>query len=61
MKTTLQRIQEIIASKRQSSAKELREMLGVSQVLVHRHLKKLCTEGKIQKIGTPPKVFYVPV
>lgn len=61
MKTTYERIQEIINAKKQSTAKELRETLGVSQVLIHRHLKKLCTEGKIQKVGSSPRVFYTPV
>ena len=61
MRTTIQNIQEIIQKEGQATAKSLREQLGVSQVLVHRHLKRLCTEGIIQKVGSPPKVFYIPV
>lgn len=61
MKTTRQNIEELLQSQKQMTAKALRETLGVSEVLIHRHLKRLCAEGKIQKIGTPPKVFYFPV
>lgn len=60
MTTTLQKIEEMVTQKGQTTAKELREELGVSQVLIHRHLKRLCTEQKIQKRGTPPKVYYLP-
>ena len=60
MQTTRQNLLGLILSHSSTTAKELREQLGVSQVLIHRHLKSLCEEGKIQKIGSPPKVFYVP-
>ena len=36
-------------------------MLGevnIKRPMLHRHLKKLITEGQITKTGTPPKVFY---
>ncbi len=60
MKTTIEKIQEIITNEKQATAKHLRERLGVSQVLVHRHLKKLCEREVIKKIGSTPKVFYIP-
>jgi predicted amidophosphoribosyltransferase/DNA-binding HxlR family transcriptional regulator len=61
MKTAIQSIEEIIFSEKQITADALKKRLGVSQVLVHRHLKRLVQVGKIKKRGTPPKVFYVPV
>ncbi len=60
MKSSIQQILSIILTKQSATAKELREELGVSQVLIHRHLKTLCTENKIKKIGSAPRVFYVP-
>jgi len=60
MQTAISKIEQIIQEKKQITAKELREILQVSQVLIHRHLKTLLRKGKIQKIGNPPKVFYLP-
>lgn len=60
MQTAISKIEQIIQEKKQVTAKELREILQVSQVLVHRHLKTLLQKGKIQKIGSSPKVFYLP-
>ena len=59
MQNTIQKIQNIINKEKQITAKELREQLKVSQVLIHRHLKTLCQQKKIKKIGSPPKVFYI--
>jgi len=61
MRTSIDKIKDIIFDEGQASAKYLRDVLGVSQVLVHRHLKTLCAKGDIKKIGVPPKVFYLPV
>lgn len=61
MQKSITQIEQIIQSKKQSTAKELKEILGISQVLVHRHLKTLLQNGKIQKVGKPPKVFYLPL
>ncbi len=60
MEYSIKKIISIIVTKQSVTAKELREELGVSQVLIHRHLKKLCTQNKIKKIGSAPRVFYVP-
>jgi phosphoribosylpyrophosphate synthetase len=57
---TKQKIQTIILKEKQVRAKDLREKLGVSQVLIHRHLKALVEEGIIQKVGSVPRVFYIP-
>jgi hypothetical protein len=40
------------------SVVELSREIGVSKQLVHRIVKKLVDEGKIQKLGLPPKTIY---
>ena len=61
MKTTIQKIREIILNDKKTTAKILRERIGVSESLIHRHLKQLCLNNEIKKIGTPPRVYYLPV
>jgi len=60
MQNSYQKIKEIILNNSQTTAKQLREELQISATLVHRHLKKLIQENIIQKIGSSPKVFYIP-
>ncbi len=61
MKTSIDKIKNIIFSEKQISPHQLRVKLNISQVLIHRHLKKLCENKIIEKIGSPPKVFYRPI
>lgn len=59
MKTyTAARIIEYIKEKRQARVKDLIRLLGISNVAVHKQLKKLISEGLLQKAGKPPLVFY---
>jgi hypothetical protein len=59
MKTnTDQKIFDYIKEKGQSTPKEIIEFIGFSPPAVFRQLKKLQNQGKIQKSGTPPFVFY---
>ncbi len=60
MKTSIDRIKDIIFARKHVTAKQLHQELEVSQVLIHRHLKALCQKGIIQKVGSSPKVFYIP-
>ena len=39
---------------------ELGKEYNMSQVMVHKHLARLLKDDLIQKIGTPPRVFYGP-
>ena len=39
---------------------ELVDLLGLSERAVFKQLKKLYDQGKIDKAGQPPKVFYLP-
>lgn len=47
-----------IQRKGQASPKELAEFMGISPQMIFRHLKKLQIDGKVQKSGNPPFIFY---
>jgi hypothetical protein len=60
MKTdTANRIVAHIASNHQARAHDIGRAFGIGQTAVHRQLNKLVEQGKIQKVGKPPLVFYV--
>ena len=44
-----------------ATVKKLVEEFSISREMIHRHLKMLCAENKIKKIGSAPRVFYIPV
>lgn len=59
MKTqTSQKIIEYLVRQKQVSAKELVDYLEISRQALYKHLIKLIEEGKIDKRGKPPVVFY---
>lgn len=59
MKTdTSARIVQHIHNNRQSTAKELAHVVGISPQALFRQLAKLQQKNQIYKIGMPPKVFY---
>lgn len=59
MKTS-QKIIDYIAKNGQTSGKELVDYLGnITPRAVRKQLKGLLESGKLQKIGRPPKVFYL--
>ncbi|HBU07598.1 MAG TPA: hypothetical protein DEB09_06000 [Candidatus Magasanikbacteria bacterium] len=55
---TRQKLFQFIQKKGQISPKELAKFMGISPQMIFRHLKKLQNEGKIQKSGNPPFIFY---
>lgn len=57
---TSDRIYRYIRENKQARVHDLKELLKISQVAIHKHLNKLLFQGKIQKVGKPPQVFYVP-
>jgi hypothetical protein len=59
MKTTKQQIVEYISKNHSASVKQLVEHFGIYATIMHRHLKSLIDEGKLQKVGSAPKVLYV--
>jgi predicted DNA-binding transcriptional regulator len=48
-----------IGTHKQARAHDLVRVFGISQVAVHKQLKKLLEEGKIRRVGKPPLVFYI--
>lgn len=55
---TNDKIIEFIKKQRQVRAGDIINYLGITKQAVFRHLTKLAEQGKIYKIGKPPKVFY---
>src|SRR3989339_1379247 len=58
MITTKEKIIEYLKKRTQSSAKELRDYLEISNQALYKHIAKLLFENKISKFGTAPKVVY---
>ena len=57
---TSQKILDYIAKNNQASGKELVDYLGdITPRAVRKQLKNLLENGKLRKIGRPPKVFYL--
>lgn len=60
MKTdTAEKIVGYIATNKQARAHDIGRIFNIGQPAVHRQLKKLVEQGKLQKIGKPPLVFYL--
>lgn len=55
---TSKKIIDIIKERKQVSGKYLSEVLNISDRAIRKQLNNLLKEGVLQKIGTPPKVFY---
>lgn len=56
---TKDKIVEYIKKTHQARAHDLAEYLNISTQATHRQLNKLISEGKLQKAGKPPLVFYI--
>lgn len=56
---TRNRIVEYIRENNQLRAHDLARLLNISGTAIHKQLKKLINEGVLEKIGKPPKVYYV--
>lgn len=54
------RILGYIRTHKQARAHDLVKVFGISQVAVHKQLKKLLAREEISRVGKPPLVFYVP-
>lgn len=57
--STSDQIIDYIARHGQARVYDLHNALGVSTVAVHKQLRKLVSQGKLKKVGTPPLVLYV--
>lgn len=62
MKTeTKQQIIKFLKKQGPAGPTAIASALGISQQMVHRHLKSLLVSGKVRKQGTSPKVLYFAV
>lgn len=52
------KIIEFIQKRGEARAIEIKREFGYSRVFVHRELAKLLKQGRVEKLGTPPRVFY---
>lgn len=59
MESTISKIIEYIEFKKQVTASELSNYLGISRQAVHRQLNNLQKENIVYKVGRAPKVFYL--
>ena len=57
---TQNQILAFIEVRGEATVKALAEEFSLSREMIHRHLKTLCSANKIKKIGSAPRVFYVP-
>ncbi|MBU1104677.1 MAG: phosphoribosyltransferase family protein [Patescibacteria group bacterium] len=55
---SIEQILNFIEQKGKARAEDLRNEFGYSRGLIHRQLKKLIAENKINRVGKPPLVFY---
>jgi predicted ArsR family transcriptional regulator len=59
MKTdTTEKIIQYIRRNGQVRPYDIGRFLGIGQVAVHRQLKRLTLQGELERVGTPPLVFY---
>lgn len=58
---TQNQILSFIKERGEATVKVIVEEFSFSREMIHRHLKALYEADKIKKIGSAPKVFYVPV
>jgi len=56
---TREKILKFIEQEKQISANKIVEHFDLSRWGIYKHLNKLLEEKKIDKIGKPPKVFYI--
>lgn len=57
---TANRILSYIRDKKEATPKEIIQFIGLGAPSVFRQLKKLQEQGVIKKMGTSPRVFYIP-
>lgn len=59
MRQTKTKIIDFIRSKDQATADDIASFFSISRQIVHRHLSDLVKRNIVNKIGRPPKVFYL--
>src|SRR3989344_7003822 len=61
MASNKEKILSYIKENGQATVNELLDILLIERAMIHRHLKSMVEAGVIRKIGSAPKVWYVPV
>lgn len=61
MASNREKILGYIREKGQASVVDLLVAADIGRAMIHRHLKSLVDEGLIRKVGSSPKVLYVPI
>ncbi len=56
---TVEKIAEYIQKKRQATVNELVDYLGINRSAVYKHINKMLKHNVLDKVGRPPKVFYL--
>lgn len=59
--STREQILDFIQSSNMTKPVDIYLHFEINRQMVHRHLKRLLEEGKIQKVGSAPKVYYARV
>lgn len=54
----MKNILQFLSTATNATVKEICETLQISRQYAHRKLKAYIEEGKVQKLGSPPKVYY---
>ena len=60
MASNKEKILSYIKENGQATVNELLDILLIERAMIHRHLKSMVEAGVIRKIGSAPKVWYVP-
>lgn len=58
MINTKEQIIKYIGENDKVTVQKLTEVLSIERRMIHKHLHNLIEEGRLIKIGTPPKVYY---
>ena len=58
---TQKKILAYITEKKETTANDIVQNFGLTKAIIFRHLKALIETKKIEKRGTPPRVFYYPL
>ncbi len=61
MASNKEKILDYIRQRKQVTVSDLLDVVDIERAMIHRHLLALVKEGLIMKIGSAPKVVYVPV
>src|SRR5688572_1282491 len=56
--TTKEKIRDLLVKYNELSIKEITQQLAVSKQMAHTAINQLLEEGRVEKLGRPPKTVY---